>query len=779
MAIKRPAQSEPQRLRASAQAVNTFVRPEAPLLAPDAAQPTALLRLADSLRNVSPAMARLGESYRAANEEAGESEALGLRLKTETAELTARINSGDIPEGVNRMALDMGHGEDIARQDFEDLRKRYLGESTVTPDSSVSGSNAFDRDTGDVDAWFAGVAREGERRVPKTEAALYGYRKQMDAFRKQLIAEQTAYSEKRTKEANLDAAYKDLYGTAVGSVSSGERDPAKIHANMRDAFDKTRRIHMLTPGETDEAMAVAANSIAVQGIPGNPALGVELVKEIFLGARDGAPPLGGSAKYADIASKTIEQAQKTAGELQRKLNVTLKVDFTEAASTGTLDEKRFIGFTEANSHVFSQAEREGILIQNRNALQTAREKNAKVAEKLQLEAVAQASEQSVNHMLDGAGKAGTLLTIPERTTYTKADGSTATYGRQELIDRGVENKLAELDAWAQAETAKPENKNADIPGMKFDRELDYFKRNPVKHPQWADVLNAGYSSAAPDTLAAANTAPPHLLQAVELYEKLEAKSPGLLERHLNSQGAKDFYQTYRTARTLLRQDERQALHTAALATKGVQDEVQFQPAYDKVETELAKAGSIWPWAQGIENYGEMLTDIRRLGRVLVRGNVNPEAALQAAGEAVRKQYTNINGYMLRTSDRNIESWDANMAAVKLQPRKFEETVLDYLQRYASDQHDPSTLSIRPMTNGVGTWAVIDAVTGFPIESNSGLSPQFSIRDLLQFEKDVQEGNIEEKLKELRRPPKSMAPHNLIRRAFGFEDTDLFEDDAAE
>ena len=46
---------------------------------------------------------------------------------------------------------------------------------------------------------------------------------------------------------------------------------------------------------------------------------------------------------------------------------------------------------------------------------------------------------------------------------------------------------------------------------------DYFKRNPVKHPQWADVLNAGYSSAAPDTLANANAAPPHLLQAVQLY----------------------------------------------------------------------------------------------------------------------------------------------------------------------------------------------------------------------------------------------------------------------
>lgn len=205
MAIKRPGQSDPQRLRAFAQAVNTMIRPEDPLLAPDPAQPTALLRLADSLRNISPALARFGDSYMAASEQAGESEALGLRLQTETTELTDRINRGDINPAINRQALELGHGEDLARQDFErDIYRRYLGEST---DSSVDQSNAYDRDTGDIDAWFAGVAHEEEQRVPKTETALYGYRRQMEGYRKHLIDEQTAYAEKRTKEANLDAAY--------------------------------------------------------------------------------------------------------------------------------------------------------------------------------------------------------------------------------------------------------------------------------------------------------------------------------------------------------------------------------------------------------------------------------------------------------------------------------------------------------------------------------------------------------------------------------------------
>ncbi len=774
MAIKRPPPIEAPLLRPAAEPVNTFVRPEAPLLAPDAPQPTALLRLADSLRSLSPRLAEFSDAYLRANVEQGESEAIGLRLKTQTDELSARIAKGDIPPEVNRAALDLGHGEDVARRDFEDIRQRYLGQSTT---GNPLDNNAFDRDSGDLDAWFKSVVLEKEKALPQTPGVLHGWRNRVEEYRQQLYTEHDGYYAQRTKEANQDAAYKDLYGTAVGAVNLGERDPVKIHGAMREAFAKTSKIHLLSPAETDEAMAVAGKSIADQGIPGNPQLGVDLVKEIFLGQRDGVPPLGTSAKYADLANKTIEQAQKTAGELQRKLNVTLAVDFREAASTGTLKEPEFIKFTEANPYVFSQAEREEILTRNRLALTEARAKQSKIAETLALKAEAQASENDINVMLRKAGDDGTLLTIPEKTSYKKEDGSAGSYSRQELLDRAVENRLAEIDAWAQSIKKQPGTEGLDVEALKLDREISYFARNNVPNPSWRDLLNSAYAAATPDALAAnAQNVPPHLLQAVQLYEQLEAKAPGVLRRHLADEGAKDFYQTYRVARTLLRQDERQALHTAALATKGLVDETQFAPAYDKVETELSKAGSIWPWAQGINNYGEMLGDVRRLGRVLVRAGLSPTLALERAGEAVRGQYANINGYMVRTSDRNVESFGANLAALKLQPRVFEDVARDYLKRYASDQHDPGSLSIRPMTNGVGTWAVIDATTGFPVESNSGLSPQISIQGLVDFEKANQEGKIEEKLKELRYP-RSMAPHNLLRRAFGFED--LPEDDLPE
>ncbi|CAN1723799.1 protein of unknown function [Hyphomicrobium sp. 1Nfss2.1] len=176
MPIKRPPQSGPQRLRATASPVNTMMRPEAPLLEPDSAQPTELLQLAYSLRDLFPRLAQLGDSYVQTMADEGEAEALGLRLKTETCELTARIERSDVPPDANRAALELGHGEDLARQEFEqDIYRRYLGENT---DYSVDErGNAFDRERGDSDAWLAGAIAEKEQAAPKTAAALLGYRR--------------------------------------------------------------------------------------------------------------------------------------------------------------------------------------------------------------------------------------------------------------------------------------------------------------------------------------------------------------------------------------------------------------------------------------------------------------------------------------------------------------------------------------------------------------------------------------------------------------------------
>jgi hypothetical protein len=143
----------------------------------------------------------------------------------------------------------------------------------------------------------------------------------------------------------------------------------------------------------------------------------------------------------------------------------------------------------------------------------------------------------------------------------------------------------------------------------------------------------------------------------------------------------------------------------------------------------------------------------------------PDAALRLAGDDVRKQYTNINGFMVKTGDRAIESYGALLNAAGLQPRSFDESVRKYLEQYAKDNpaapdmqapdfvtrmlFPPEsgvtppgvpgrTLSIRPVTDATGAWAVIDAATGLPVPSGpNGMRQVIGLRDLLEFERRTQ------------------------------------------
>jgi hypothetical protein len=121
--------------------------------------------------------------------------------------------------------------------------------------------------------------------------------------------------------------------------------------------------------------------------------------------------------------------------------------------------------------------------------------------------------------------------------------------------------------------------------------------------------------------------------------------------------------------------------------------------------------------------------------------------------------------MVRTGDRIIELYGAQLRAAKLQPRSFEESVRRYLEAYAKENpaaEDPQApdfltrmlfppesgvsapvvagrrLSIRPVTGATGTWAIVDATTGLPVPSGpNGMRQTIGLRDLLAFEQRTQ------------------------------------------
>jgi len=781
MAVKRrlPGVEEPN-AEIVTRPVSTYARPEAPALPPDSPARTDLLRLAQSLSGSSEALADYARTYTRATAETGVNNAMGLNLSETNREISRRLTQpGGVPADVNRRALEIGHGENLARGFFGDMRQRYLGQSTAPQGQP---SNAFDRNSGDIDAWFKQLMQEREGTLPPGEGVRFGWNRMMQGFQERLYAEHDQYLQQRTLQANLDAAHSAMYGIATEAIAGGERDPRAIHRRMQEALPRIQQMHLLTPQQANAAAFSAARSIAEQGIPGNPQLGLDLAREMLLGERTGAngqrlPALGTSNEYAHLTNQVIEAAEKRAAELQRPLERETIVRFRDDALNGRLDEEAATKFFADNPHVLgagTQGHLENLLVQNRNAADKAREAQQRLADDIARRARSQASEDELNEFLRRRGDDGTLQGTPERMTVLKPNGEPHELRREALLDRARDNELARIAEWGRQQAAI-ENEVMDagaprtgpsVEDRVFQRTFEFLNRNGLKNPEWEGTLAGGYAAATPQAVAAAQP-PPLLSQAVQLYENLEAKSPGMLERHLQTQSARDFYRVYRIARTSLRQDERQAMVTAMSATADIGADDSKAPSLKKLDEQIRAMGSILPWVESITNAGDLRNDISRLSRFLVRTGMAPDAALKLAGEDVRSQYTNINGFMVKTGDRAIEVYGAMLGAAQLQPRTFEESVRKYLEAYARENpaavdattYDPTgglppqgeaavaaplmtsaarRLSIRPRPNATGAWAIIDAATGLPVPSGpGGMRQTIGLRDLLAFEQRSQ------------------------------------------
>ena len=779
MTIKRPQPIDEGTLRPAARPVDTFVRPQAPPERGGWDRRTDLQQLAQALGNFSGSLAEYGRAQQA--DPTGEAIARREVMANTLDDVSDKV-AGKKPMDprTNLVVLHTLHGEERARQDFQEMRRRYLGQSTAAQGQP---SNAFDREHGDLDQFFADFTKEKVSGLPPNAPMVnVAYLKQFEAYKRELYGEQDAYLQGRVKEANADAGYKAVVGTVDELVAGGGTDAKSVAGEVFKRLPKLRNMHMLSPQEADDAVVRAAQFIADRGIPGNPQLGPEVVRELLLSDRDGVGPIGGKAAYAHKATGILDAATKKAGELQRDGNVDVTVSFKEQASQGQLDEATFKEVMKANPGFMTHTQQEAILLQNREARLKAREKLRKEVDRIALEAKSQTSELEITGMLGQHGDKGTLLAIPEGVQHVKKDGTIGTYSREALLKRAVHEQLTSGDAWVKSVTTpasaspqdmsvvlRPEQATAE----RFARDVEWFTKNQLTNPQWQDTLNRGFAAASPDNIAKGQM-PPVLTQALALYSQLEAGHVGVLKRHLSSKSARDFYEVYSAVRQWSG-DERQAILQATMAA----DPEQAALKRKLVDKEMKKTGSWAPWADSVVNLGDMRDDVRELATVLVRAGMQPEDALPVAGEKVRKAYTNINGNMVRTADRNVESFGTVLRSAGLQPRDFGDVVRDYLTAWdektsgradqkaphaaigsaagpgglfvdawlepekGSLQSDPALpprrLSIRPVSEGAGTWAVVDMSNPWaPVaESPRGLPQVFSLRDLMAFEKSKQ------------------------------------------
>ncbi|MGE0627898.1 MAG: hypothetical protein AB7O43_08740 [Hyphomicrobiaceae bacterium] len=757
MATKTPPPVQSPGIQPQARPVDQFARPQAPAQIPDAPRTNGLTELANALGNFAPSLQRFGVAYAEAQQKGQDAAAADFALRTHVEELNRHIEKGTVPPGVNLALLGVKNGENLAKDHFEkDILRRYYGESTS---GNPAVNNAFDRDKGDIQKWFAEAYAEHRKTISQDPATLEGYTRTMGAYRTQLYQMQNGYRSGRIKEANLDAAWKDQYGVLENLILSGEHDPGKLHKALREVEKKTGALHLLTPQEKNIATLKLAQHIATTGIPGRPSLGPELVRELLLSDRGGVGAIGMTAAHASDARKIMDAAKAKAEELQAKLSQEDRVTFRTAAAKGQLPPD-FDEYVKENPHVFDAKEVEALKVQSNKARIVLEEKRRKELHKMALEAKAQASEMRVSQALREAGDAGRLHALGAGgMEYLKKDGSTGKYTRAELETRAVGEYLKMSDAYTRREIEMGMDTGAEFDGpspttpeeRKMRRDIGWFAKNPgLKNPAWQTTLNAGYAAANPAALAS-NDPPTILTEALRLYEDLEAGNVGVLDSHLNGKDAKDFYNVYRVARTYLQQDERQALQTAALATKSAVDPEVERPQLKRLQEELGSVNSMWSNAPDVTNWGDALPDLRRTAMLLARAGMPMEDAVTEASKRVLKAYENVNGYLVRTNDRAIKEFGAYLRGRGYEPRTFGDIAKAYVDEYEKgldpDYLDGARLSVKRSGDGDGVFTIVDAVSGFPVPSIKGRNPMFSASKLAEWEmkrQDAARGEIAKK-----------------------------------
>ncbi|MFT4077852.1 hypothetical protein [Rhodomicrobium sp.] len=182
----------------------------------------------------------------------------------------------------------------------------------------------------------------------------------------------------------------------------------------------------------------------------------------------------------------------------------------------------------------------------------------------------------------------------------------------------------------------------------FDKEVDVYAKNNVKHPEWIPRLVAAVGGAGINTGTGPEAAA-RIQEAAQKYNDIADREHGwmYLKEHL-PKNVQDFYETYSL---LVREGGRTPAEASAemarIAASDLNDQVPSVTA-GKLQAIRDKAASMdysWlPFSGTIANKGEMGRRIIKLAEVYVKADgVDEDTAIQRASERYLKASAYING----------------------------------------------------------------------------------------------------------------------------------------
>jgi hypothetical protein len=678
-------------LRPAASPVDMYARPErAPI-------DNRLADLADALGALNPALQRFGK---AAAEE--KDELLPARVAQRYGgrtfdEQKALMKDDPDMKTIMGQRLIAGHaGRAAAEQAAQGVIAQY--------------ENGFDKENGDIDAFLNDAQRKAIEANPDNPFFAQEFNTVYGPIAGKLREQQLTYKVKKTEDRVQNTVHDSWLGTVRAGITKGD-DPKSIANALRQSYDANKSLLFVDYADQDKAMVGVIQTLTnnMEREPGNAKKYLEVIKEIATEQRTGSDgtKLGSLLDNKSLGPDTAQllaAADSAYGKIRDRDTTNQKQDFWMQAENGQLDADKLQEFWDNpdNKGAMTEPEFRSLKSQDFNA------KQAKAAQLLKANAKAQA-EQAKKTILDGALNAADQRGLPwlKSQTYLDENGHEQTVSVEQQRDAAVEGFLAREQRWMQTAPGKPEEKQM----QSFNRTVAWLSENGAKHPQWEATMKAG--SVALNTVQAGGQVPENAKRGFELYRELVAKAPQLAYS-MTDDGARTQYEV---ARTLVESGVRSEDEALTVAVEYNRDPSKFDSTtarqrFDEVKSALSNFEGGWFSGFGsIQNPETVSTEMQKLADVFIKaGGLSSDKALERASEVVQRNYTNVNGWAVRTGDRSV-------------PPNFGNLATDFVNKWALDNGarynvEADDLTIRPLPNSANQWMIVDG-TGMPLELGSG------------------------------------------------------------
>ncbi|QRM39463.1 hypothetical protein F3X89_17360 [Rhizobium rhizogenes] len=679
-------------LRPAASPVDMYARPErAPI-------DNRLSDLAEALGSLNPALQRYAQNVKEEKDQ------------LLPAHLAQRYGGRTFAEQQNMMKDD----PDMKSQMGQRLIAAHAGRAAAEEAAQsiiAEYENGFDKETGDIDEFLNSRQRKIIEANPNNPFFAQEFNTVYGPIAGKLREQQLQYRVKATEDKVQDTVHGSWLGTVRAGITKGD-NPEAIANALRQSYDANKNLLFVDYADQDKAMVGVIQTLTqnMDREPSDAKKYLEVIKALATEQRtasDGTKlgSLLDNAKLGPDTAQLLASADSAYGKIRDRETTDAKHGFWMQADNGNLDDDKLKEFWDNpdNKSAMTEAEYRGLRQLDFNA------KQAKADKLLKANAKAQA-ERAKKTILDGALSAADQRGLPwlKPEHYLDENGEEKTVTVEQQRDAAVQGFLDREQRWMDTSPGKPEEKA----NQSFNRTVAWLSENGAKHPQWEAALKAG--SAAMNTVMAGGQIPENAKKGFQLYRELVAKAPQLAYS-MTDEGARTQYEIARTLVESGTLSEGEALSVSVEYNRDPSkfDSVTAKQRSDQVKDALSKfERGVWFSNFGkINNPETVSTDLQKLADIYIKaGGLSAEKALEKASEAAKRNFTNVNGWAVRTGDRSV-------------PPDFGELATDFIRRWARGYGDKynveqGDLTILPLPNSATSWRIVDGA-GLPLELGSG------------------------------------------------------------